>query len=66
MPVYQGRAKGIVRVVSEDVMNDRILVKNLSKVKPGDILVTKMTRPLFVVAMRKAVAIITDRPQDIE
>ena len=34
--------------------------RNLSKMKQGDILVAPMTSPDYVVAMRKAVAIITD------
>jgi len=63
MPAYRGKAKGMARIVSGDgdIMDDKTLVKNLAKIKPGDILVTEMTRPLFVIAMRKAAAIITDR-----
>lgn len=34
--------------------------KELSKVKKGDVLVTKMTTPDFVPAMKRAVAIVTD------
>ncbi|OGE00776.1 pyruvate, water dikinase [Candidatus Curtissbacteria bacterium RIFCSPLOWO2_02_FULL_40_11] len=36
-------------------------VKEISKVKTGDILVTEMTNPDFVPAMKKAAAIVTDR-----
>src|SRR4030042_2953620 len=35
--------------------------KELNKVKKGDVLVTEMTNPDFVPAMRKAIAIVTDR-----
>ncbi|MBI4155514.1 phosphoenolpyruvate synthase [Candidatus Woesearchaeota archaeon] len=35
-------------------------VNNLDKVEKGDVLVTKMTNPDYVVAMRRAIAIITD------
>ncbi len=36
-------------------------VKDIDKVKEGDILVTEMTNPDFVSAMKKAVAIVTDK-----
>lgn len=35
--------------------------KELSKVKPGDVLVAQMTNPDYVPAMKKAVAIVTER-----
>ncbi|MCD6247855.1 MAG: phosphoenolpyruvate synthase [Hadesarchaea archaeon] len=47
-----GMAFGRVRVVPS--------VKEISKVKEGDILVTKMTTPDWVPAMRRAAAIVTD------
>lgn len=36
-------------------------IKELSKVQKGDVLVTEMTNPDFVPAMKKAIAIVTDR-----
>lgn len=36
-------------------------VKELSKVQKGDVLVTEMTNPDFVPAMKRAIAIVTDR-----
>ncbi len=48
----KGRVKGIVRIVyTED---------ELGKINEGDILVTNMTRPEFVPAMKKAGAVVTD------
>ncbi|MCX6008176.1 MAG: phosphoenolpyruvate synthase [Chloroflexi bacterium] len=48
-----GAASGIVKIVSDPSKIDKIL--------PGDILVSEMTTPDFVPAMKRAVAIITDR-----
>ena len=48
-----GIASGPVKIVHE--------IKDLYKIKQGDILVTKMTNPDFVVAMEKASAIVTDQ-----
>ncbi len=47
-----GMASGPVRIVLD--------LKELYKVKQGDVLVTKMTTPDFVPAMKRAVAIVTD------
>ncbi|MFH0972175.1 MAG: PEP-utilizing enzyme [Candidatus Micrarchaeota archaeon] len=47
-----GRAEGHVRIVNTS--------KDISKMKPGDILVSGMTRPELVPAMKKAAAIVTD------
>ena len=49
----RGKAKGAAKVVLE--------VKELNKIKEGDVLVTNMTTPEYVVAMGKASAIVTDR-----
>ena len=48
-----GAASGKVKIVPDPSMIDRIL--------PGDVLVAEMTTPDFVPAMKRAVAIITDR-----
>jgi len=50
--VSVGIASGIVKIVNS--------ISELSKIKPGDILVTRMTTPDMVPAMKRAVAIITD------
>jgi len=55
-----GTAIGMVRIIHDDVMNDKLLIGKLSKIKKGEILVTEMTRPLFVNCMRTVSAIITD------
>jgi phosphoenolpyruvate synthase/pyruvate phosphate dikinase len=49
---FMGVAKGTVRIVKS--------VKDLPKVKDGDILVTNMTTPNYLVAMKRAVAFVTD------
>lgn len=51
-PAASGQAVGRVRVV--------LGPKTFAKFKPGDILVTEMTRPDFVPIMRQAAAIVTD------
>ncbi len=47
-----GRASGVVRVVIYD--------KDLAKFKAGEVLVTNMTTPDYITAMKKAAAIVTD------
>jgi pyruvate,water dikinase len=51
-PASPGIASGTVRIIRE--------IKDLEKVKKGDILVTTMTNPDMVVAMQRASAIVTD------
>ena len=48
-----GIASGTVKIISA--------ASEISKIKQGDILVTQMTNPDFVPAMRRASAIVTDR-----
>jgi pyruvate,water dikinase len=52
MPASPGIANGIVRLIKDET--------ELDKVKEGDILVTVMTTPDMVPAMRRANAIVTD------
>lgn len=47
-----GMASGVVRIIASS--------KDLDKVKPGDIMVTKMTMPDMVPGMKRAGAIVTD------
>lgn len=47
-----GIASGIVKIIKD--------LKDLNKIKEGDILVTRMTNPDMVVTMQKAKAIVTD------
>jgi phosphohistidine swiveling domain-containing protein len=49
---YSGKARGVVKVVRE--------VGELGKVHDGDVLVTFMTAPSHISAMKKAVAFVTD------
>ena len=49
---FLGIAKGIVKIVDS--------VADLPKVKDGDVLVTNMTTPNYLVAMKRAVAFVTD------
>jgi phosphohistidine swiveling domain-containing protein len=49
---YLGNAKGIARIVKNR--------KQVEKVKTGDILVSPMTTPDFISAMKKAAAFVTD------
>lgn len=51
-PASKGFAKGNVRLV--------LLKKQISELREGEILVTEMTTPEFVPAMKKAAAIVTD------
>lgn len=51
-PAFRGKAKGPVRVIR--------LVLEAKDLKKGEILVTAMTDPRYVSAMKKAAAIITD------
>jgi len=51
-PAFQGKATGKVKLVKDRT--------ELHKVEKGEILVTRLTTPDFVVAMEKAAAIITD------
>jgi len=48
----QGYAKGIARII--------LGVKDFEKLRPGEILITGMTRPEFVPLMEKAAAIVTN------
>ncbi|MBN1375828.1 MAG: phosphoenolpyruvate synthase [Dehalococcoidia bacterium] len=48
-----GAASGIVKIIPDP--------SKIDKITPGDILVAEMTTPDFVPAMKRAVAIITDR-----
>ena len=52
IPASAGVVKGKVRIILDPSDN--------SKMKKGDILVTEMTNPLFVPAIQKAKAIVTD------
>src|SRR3989344_2531371 len=52
-PASPGIATGKVRIIHS--------AKEIAKVEKGDVLVTEMTTPDFVPAMRKVVAIVTDR-----
>ncbi len=52
LATFNGKAKGIVKIV-----RDR---SELNKINKGDILVTSLTTPDFIVAMKKASGIITD------
>lgn len=52
IPASRGKAKGVVKIVRG--------VVDLSKVNKGDVLVAVATHPDYVMAMHKAVAIVTD------
>ncbi len=52
-PASPGIGTGIVRIIQS--------AKEIGKVKSGDILVTSQTNPDFVPAMKKAVAVVTDK-----
>jgi len=52
MSASRGKAKGIVKIVQK--------THDLINFKEGDILLSSMTRPEMVVAMKKAAAIVTD------
>lgn len=52
-PASPGMASGVVKKLSS--------AKEIHKINPGDVLVAEQTNPDFVPAMRKAVAIVTER-----
>lgn len=52
IPASPGIAKGKVKVV--------LRIEEIEKVEEGDVLVTVMTNPLFITAISKVKAIITD------
>jgi len=52
LPASPGVASGIVKIVYE--------MKDLDKIKKGDVLVTKMTNPDMVITMQKSIAVVTD------
>ena len=52
LPVSRGKLKGIVRILHSP--------KEMDKMEEGDVLVTAMTSPDFIFAMKKAGAIVTD------
>ena len=51
-PAYQGHASGKVKIINS--------IKEFSKMKQGDVLVSIMTRPEMLPVMRRASAIVTD------
>jgi len=52
LPASPGIASGVVKIIYS--------LDELSKIKKGDVLVTKMTNPDMVVTMQKSVAVVTD------
>lgn len=52
MMAYKGKVTGSVKIV--------LVAKDVSKLKPGDILVSSATNPDLIMAMKKAAAIVTD------
>src|SRR3989344_7391800 len=52
IPVSRGKIKGTVRIL--------LSARNADAMQKGEILVTTMTSPDFIVAMRKASAVVTD------
>jgi pyruvate, water dikinase len=52
-PASPGIASGTVKILKS--------AKEIDKIKPGDVLVAEQTNPDFVPAMKKAVAIVTER-----
>jgi pyruvate,water dikinase len=54
-PASPGSASGRVVIIHENELNE------LHRVREGDVLVTEMTTPDFVPAMKRAIAIVTDQ-----
>jgi phosphoenolpyruvate synthase/pyruvate phosphate dikinase len=52
MMAYKGKVWGTAKIV--------LIVKDVPKVKPGDILVSSATNPDLIMAMKRAAAIVTD------
>ncbi|QQR82441.1 ATP-binding protein [Candidatus Campbellbacteria bacterium] len=58
-PVSAGRVRGTVKLIKTTAQHIDIQ-KVLENVKRGDIIVTEMTRPQYLLAIRRAAGIITD------
>ncbi|MEA2097495.1 MAG: PEP-utilizing enzyme [Patescibacteria group bacterium] len=57
-PACGGRVEGTIRLIN--MFMEGNMKEEIEKVKKGDIIVTSMTRPHFLLAIRRAGAIITD------
>ena len=57
-PASAGRIAGTARLVNMFSSGD--MAKEMSRIQKGDILVTAMTRPQFLLGIRRAAGIITD------
>jgi len=57
-PASRGIVEGEVRIINMFLQSDT--EKEIDKIKHGDVIVTEMTRPHFILGLRRAGAIITD------
>ncbi|HED37566.1 MAG TPA: hypothetical protein ENI76_04875, partial [Ignavibacteria bacterium] len=57
LPAYPGKVEGIARIVNLEETE----TLNAGKFKKGDILVTYMVRPIFLLQVKRASAIVTDQ-----
>jgi len=58
-PASKGKVAGTVRIMPQTAAGEQ-LEKMFDKLKPGDIFVSPMTRPQFLLAIRRSAAIVTD------
>lgn len=59
-PASAGKVSGTVRLVNMFFSSGPDMEKEINKIKKGDIIVTAMTRPHFLLGIRRATGIITD------
>lgn len=58
LTAHPGRVEGIARVLNLDL---RTSIEEVEKIQKGDIIVTDMTRPQFLLQIRRAAAIVTNQ-----
>ena len=59
-PASKGIVQGTVRILNDNIFNSAELGMSINKVGRGDIVVTPMTRPTYLIAVRRSCGIITD------
>lgn len=58
LPAHPGRVEGIARVLN---LGSSTPIEAINCIKSGDIIVTEMTRPQFLLQLQKVAAIVTDQ-----
>lgn len=59
-PASKGLVQGKVKLLNDNIYKSAELEESINKVGKGDIVVTPMTRPTYLIAVRRSCGIITD------